>query len=97
MLVAAAILVILSVGQTFVIATGGIDLSIASGMTFGAVAFGVTFQHGWPLWSCCALAVLAGAAVGVGSAPTCWPPADLPRRQPQPGSAPAGSRSPSTP
>ena len=40
MLVAAAILIILSVGQTFVIATAGIDLSIASTMTLGAVVFG---------------------------------------------------------
>ena len=40
MLVAAAILIILAVGQTFVVATRGIDLSIASTMTFAAVVFG---------------------------------------------------------
>lgn len=65
MLVAAAILVVLSVGQTFVVATGGIDLSIASTMTFGAVAFGAAFAAGLPLGVCCLLAVLAGGLVGV--------------------------------
>jgi hypothetical protein len=43
MLVAAAILIILAVGQTFVIATAGIDLSVASSMTLGAVAFGQAY------------------------------------------------------
>ncbi len=65
MLVAAAILVVLSVGQTFVVATGGIDLSIASTMTFGAVSFGAAFSRGAPLWVCCLLAVAGGAVVGV--------------------------------
>jgi ribose transport system permease protein len=64
MLVAAAILVILAVGQTFVVATGGIDLSVASVMTFGAVTFGQAYTHGWGLlWSCVA-AVVAGGAAG---------------------------------
>jgi len=65
MLVAAAILVVLSVGQTFVVATGGIDLSIASTMTFGAVAFGAAFSAELPLAACCLLAVLAGGLVGI--------------------------------
>ncbi len=65
MLVAAAILVLLSVGQTYVIATGGIDLSIAAAMTFGAVCFGASFSGGLPLWLCAVLAVLGGSAVGV--------------------------------
>jgi ribose transport system permease protein len=65
MLVAAAILVVLSVGQTFVVATGGIDLSIASTMTFGAVAFGAAFGASLPLAICCRLAVAAGGLVGV--------------------------------
>ena len=65
MLVAAAILIILSVGQTFVIATGGIDLSIASTMTFGAVAFGQSFTRGWPLLVCVLVALGAAGAVGL--------------------------------
>jgi ribose transport system permease protein len=65
MLVASAILIILSVGQTFVIATNGIDLSIASTMTFGAVAFGQGFLHGLAMPWCIVLALAAGGLVGV--------------------------------
>jgi ribose/xylose/arabinose/galactoside ABC-type transport system permease subunit len=64
MLVAAAILVILAVGQTFVVATGGIDLSVASIMTFGAVVFGLTYTHGWGLAGAAIAALLAGTVVG---------------------------------
>jgi ribose transport system permease protein len=64
MLVAAAILIILSVGQTFVVATAGIDLSIASTMTFAAVAFGQAFQQGWGLPVCVLVALVAGGVVG---------------------------------
>src|SRR5512142_1258170 len=39
-LVAAAILVILTVGQSFVIMTAGIDLSVASALTLGSVVLG---------------------------------------------------------
>ncbi|KUL22420.1 ABC transporter permease [Actinoplanes awajinensis] len=65
MLVAAAILVILAVGQTFVVATGGIDLSVASMMTLGAVGFGQAYSHGWGLTWSCLVAVAVGAATGL--------------------------------
>jgi ribose transport system permease protein len=65
MLVAAAILIILAVGQTFVIATAGIDLSIASTMTLGAVAFGQAFSAGWGLGLSCLAAIVASTIVGV--------------------------------
>lgn len=65
MLVAAAILIVLSVGQTFVIATAGIDLSIASTMTLAAVVFGYAFVHGWGVFPAMVLAIVAGALVGV--------------------------------
>jgi ribose/xylose/arabinose/galactoside ABC-type transport system permease subunit len=64
MLVAAAILVILAVGQTFVVSTGGIDLSVASIMTFGAVVFGQTYTSGWGLIGSSLAAIVAGTAVG---------------------------------
>lgn len=64
MLVAAAILIILSVGQTFVVTTAGIDLSVASAMTLGAVAFGQAFSHGWGVPQSRVAAVVAGAVVG---------------------------------
>lgn len=65
MLVASAILVVLAVGQTFVIVTGGIDLSVASTMTFGAAVFGFAFSHGWGVGAACVSAVVGGGVVGV--------------------------------
>jgi len=63
MFAAAAILIVLAIGQTFVVATAGIDLSIASAMTFAAVIFGVVFQYG--LLAAILAAIVAGLAVGV--------------------------------
>jgi ribose/xylose/arabinose/galactoside ABC-type transport system permease subunit len=65
MLVAAAILVVLAVGQTFVIATAGIDLSVASTMTLGAVMLGWASARGWNIGAACLLAILASGVVGV--------------------------------
>lgn len=65
MLEAAAILIILGVGQTFVIATAGIDLSIASTMTLGAVGFGQAYSAGWGLAASCAVAVAASTLAGM--------------------------------
>lgn len=64
-LVAAAIPMILAIGQTFVIATAGIDLSVASAMTFGAIMLGFTSSHGWPIGLACAAAVVFAGLVGV--------------------------------
>ncbi|MBM9467431.1 ABC transporter permease [Nakamurella leprariae] len=65
MLAAAAILILLSVGQTFVVATGGIDLSIASTMTLSAVMFGVGYGADWSIFLCCLLAVVTGSLFGL--------------------------------
>jgi ribose transport system permease protein len=65
MLTASAILIVLAVGQTFVITTGGIDLSVASVMTFAAVAFGLTYKHNGNLAVSCVVALAAGLACGV--------------------------------
>ncbi len=65
MLLSSAILIILAVGQSFVILTSGIDLSIASTMTLAAVAFGMAMTSGKGLFLSCLVAVLAGAAVGL--------------------------------
>lgn len=64
-LIAAAIPVILAVGQTFVIATAGIDLSVASSMTFGAIMLGTTSSHGWPIGLACLAAVVFAGLIGV--------------------------------
>ncbi len=65
MLVAAAILVILTIGQTYVIITAGIDLSVASALTLGSVVLGQAYSRGWSIAVACVLAVAAGTAVGV--------------------------------
>lgn len=65
MLLASAILTILAVGQAFVIMAAGIDLSIASTMTFAAVLFGMAVTAGFGLALSMIVAVLAGAVVGV--------------------------------
>lgn len=63
LLTTSAILVILAVGQAFVICTAGIDLSIASVMTFAAVMLGQTFDGGIAL--ACVVAVVVGGLLGM--------------------------------
>lgn len=61
---ASAILILLAVGQTFVMATGGIDLSVASIMTLGAVVVGVVHTAGAGLTVSLLAGVLAATAAG---------------------------------
>lgn len=63
-LAAAAIPMVLAVGQTFVIITAGIDLSVASVMTFAAVVIGSVITSAPGLVWALVLGVAAGAAVG---------------------------------
>jgi len=65
MLIASAILIILAVAQSFVITTGGIDLSISATMTLGAVGFGLAWQGGLGVWLAAVIGVLTSAAVGL--------------------------------
>ncbi|MCS5732921.1 ABC transporter permease [Herbiconiux daphne] len=56
----------LALGTTFVIITGGIDLSIGTGMILCGVMAGVFLTYwGWPLWAGVLGAVLFGALIGV--------------------------------
>lgn len=60
-LLATAVIGILAVGTTLVIITGGIDLSIGTGMTFAAVMTGIVITNfGMPMW----LGILAGIITG---------------------------------
>lgn len=63
-LVASAIPAIIVVGQTFTVATAGIDLSVSSIMTFSAVCFGLAFTNNWPLYQCVIFSILAGMFCG---------------------------------
>ncbi len=65
MLVAASILVVLAIAQSFVITTGGIDLSISATMTIGAVGFGLASRSGTPFWPAAVVAILAAGVIGL--------------------------------
>lgn len=64
-LVAAAILVMLTIGQSYVIITAGIDLSVASSLTLGSVILGQIFSRGGNIVLACVLAIVAGTVVGI--------------------------------
>ena len=64
-LTAATVTGILALGTTFVIITGGIDLSIGTGMVLCGVMVGVFLTFwGWPLWLGIAAAILFGGLLG---------------------------------
>jgi len=64
-LMAATVTGILALGTTFVIVSGGIDLSIGTGMTLCGVMAGVFLTYwGWPLWAGVLGAVLFGGLIG---------------------------------
>lgn len=55
----------LAIGQSFVLMTGEIDLSIGTNSTFTSIVFAYCAVHfGWPPLLCVLAALLAGAAVG---------------------------------
>jgi ribose transport system permease protein len=57
---------ILALGMTFVIITGGIDLSVCSVLPFAEILCAkIMTQWGFPLWAAVALTLLAGAMIGV--------------------------------
>lgn len=64
-LTAATVTGVLALGTTFVIITGGIDLSIGTGMILSGVMAGVFLTYwGWPLWVGVVGAILFGALLG---------------------------------
>jgi ribose transport system permease protein len=59
-----AMTAILAVGQTFVIITAGIDLSVGAVVGFASVTIAWLLQHGVPLWPAMAITLLIGALIG---------------------------------
>lgn len=57
-----AVVLTLALGMTFVVLTGGIDLSIASATAGAAMILGLAISHGAPWWLGC----LAGIGAGLG-------------------------------
>jgi ribose transport system permease protein len=65
-LVAATVVGVLALGTTFVIISGGIDLSIGTGMTLCGVMAGVFLTYwGWPTWAGIVGAILFGGLIGL--------------------------------
>ena len=52
-----AVLGILTMAQTIVLISGGIDLSVGSNVALSGVVAGLLFMHGVPLWIDCIAAV----------------------------------------
>ncbi len=59
-----AMTAILAVGQTFVIITAGIDLSVGAIVGFASVVIAWLLQAGVPLWASILLTLLIGVAIG---------------------------------
>lgn len=58
-------LIILAVGMTFVILTGGIDLSVGSVIAFSGLLGAQLLAHGWPAYVVIPLMVLSGTVIGI--------------------------------
>ena len=59
-----AYLIVVSVGMTFVLLTGGIDISVASTLAFAGVLSAYLLQMGWPAFIVITVALLSGTLVG---------------------------------
>ena len=64
-LVASAILMVIAVGQTFVIATAGIDLSMAANTMLSAVVLGLCAARGMNIGAALLLSLAAAGSVGL--------------------------------
>jgi len=56
---------VIAIGMTFVILTGGIDLSVGSILALSGVTMSILVNSGWMIGAAIAVAVLVGVAVGV--------------------------------
>jgi galactofuranose transport system permease protein len=65
LLVDNAYLIVLSVGMTFVILTGGIDLSVGSVVALSTVILAKTLQSGWPAPVAIATVLVVGPVLGL--------------------------------
>ncbi len=60
-----AVLGILTMAQTIVLISGGIDLSVGSNVALSGVVAGLLFMHGVPLWIDCMVALLCATVIGL--------------------------------
>jgi galactofuranose transport system permease protein len=59
-------LFVVAAGMTFVILTGGIDLSVGSVVALTTVLSASLLSHGWPAWAVLPLVLAIGATLGLG-------------------------------
>ena len=60
-----AVLGILTMAQTIVLISGGIDLSVGSNVALSGVVAGLLFMHGVPLWIDCVAALACATVIGL--------------------------------
>jgi ribose/xylose/arabinose/galactoside ABC-type transport system permease subunit len=60
-----AFLIVLAAGMTFVILTGGIDLSMGSVVALSTMIAAATLRAGWPPWLAVLAVLASGAALGL--------------------------------
>ena len=65
LLVQSVIITIIAFGMTFVIISGGIDLSVGSIVAFSGIILGVTLELGLPLFMSILLCLLAASFCGL--------------------------------
>ena len=65
LLVDNAYLIVLAVGMTFVILTGGIDLSVGAVVALSTVILATTLRAGWPMPLAVAVVLVVGPALGL--------------------------------
>ncbi|MDA8250047.1 MAG: ABC transporter permease [Rhodospirillales bacterium] len=61
----ATIWAVIAIGQTFVIITAGIDLSVGTVLGFSGVVISLLLQANVPIWLAIALTLLVGVAIGM--------------------------------
>jgi galactofuranose transport system permease protein len=59
-------LIVLAVGMTFVILTGGIDLSVGSVVALSTMIAAATLRAGWPAWLVIVAVLATGCVLGLG-------------------------------
>jgi ribose transport system permease protein len=59
-----AIIGVLAIGMTFVILSGGIDLSVGSVLAFSSILASKLMVAGFPMWAAIGIALIAGAIIG---------------------------------
>jgi ribose transport system permease protein len=60
-----AMIAILAIGETFVIITAGIDLSVGAITGFASLIVALLLGADYPIWLCIALTLLVGVAIGL--------------------------------